>query len=72
MENTFRTILEHYMDERFVEGTPIGSIRYDNPDNFVKLENVDLDPRVNTELRTLQTHPTIITSFMPEFLCSTR
>lgn len=68
METLYRSILELYIDERFLEGASVRDIQYRNPENFVKLDKVDLGPRVNAEIRLLNIAPALVTAFRTKCL----
>lgn len=54
MEALYRSILEMYTDNRFLQGALVRDVGYNNEVNFVPLDQVDLGPVVNAELHTLQ------------------
>lgn len=63
MESCFRTILERYIDDRYLQNTPVENIGFANPVNFVPLEKIDLGAVVNAELQTWKAHPQFIQNF---------
>lgn len=57
MESLYKSILELYVDERYLDGSDVRDIQYRNPENFVALQKVDPGPRVNAELRNIHCPP---------------
>lgn len=49
----YRSVLACFIDDRYLDGSPVANIDLNNAENYIPLHQIDLGPMVNADLRVL-------------------